>query len=176
MCGKTWEKSKFPVRFRITAGNNIVNQTAIYLRNVGLNEPASQFLPVSAIRSNCLKHALRSSGWGWQLVMFRWPERKQSTVDHIGWCTLNDNENISRSQRLNIKLVGESWTASQLDTISPLYLPDTRSNSTASSTLCLNVSSLANSKSSWAGESSRSMPVILLARDWNRVKGNVKLI
>ena len=28
------------MRFRITAGNNIVNQTVIYLRNVGLNEPA----------------------------------------------------------------------------------------------------------------------------------------
>lgn len=46
------------------------------------------------------------------------------------------------------------------------YLPDTRRSSTASSTLCLKVSSLANSNSNWAGESSNSMPVILLARDW----------
>ena len=45
------------------------------------------------------------------------------------------------------------------------YLPDTRRSSTASSTLCLKVSSLASSNSNCAGESSNSMPVILLARD-----------
>lgn len=54
------------------------------------------------------------------------------------------------------------------------YLPDTRRSSTASSTLCLKVSSLANSNSNWAGESSNSMPVILLARDWGHMKKTVK--
>ena len=54
------------------------------------------------------------------------------------------------------------------------YLPDTRRSSTASSTLCLKVSSLANSNSNWAGESSNSMPVILLARDWGHMKKTAK--
>lgn len=52
------------------------------------------------------------------------------------------------------------------------YLPDTRRSSTASSTLCLKVSSLANSNSNCAGDSSSNIPVILLARayKWWKVR------
>lgn len=40
------------------------------------------------------------------------------------------------------------------------------SSSMASSTLALRESSLASSSSSWAGDSSSNMPVILLANAW----------
>lgn len=44
------------------------------------------------------------------------------------------------------------------------YLPWAMSSSMASSTLALRESSLARSKSNWAGDSSSNMPVILLAK------------
>lgn len=85
-------------------------------------------------------------------------EKKSRTKQRVRWI-----------YQLNSAQYKVFWPQNQIPSLresSILYLPCAIMSSIASSTLALRESSLASNRSSWAGDNSNNIPVILLANAW----------